>query len=147
MLDILRIDPLKEAQGLFRDFDRLMKEFLVADFDPAGHSGWLPNVRIESGDDGHEVSVDLPGVDPKDVDISVQDRQLVIKGARRFGKDGEKAAFSRSFSRTFSLPESADPEGIQASAENGVLVVRIPKKPEARPRQIEIETGEQKQLT
>jgi len=147
MLDILRIDPFKEAHGLFRDFDRLMKEFLVADFDPAGHSGWLPDIRVENTDDGHEVSVDLPGVDPKDVEISVRDRRLVIKGARRFGKGGEKAAFSRSFSRTFSLPESADPEGIQASAENGVLVVRIPKKPEAKPRQIEVKIGEQKQLT
>lgn len=141
------LNPLKETDRLFRDFDRLMSDFLVCNFEPGVHSGWLPSVRIEDSEDGHTLNVDLPGVSPEDVEISLKGRQLTLKGSRVFGKEGEKGCFSRAFTRSFSLPVTADLEGIQANAENGVLTIKIPRKEEAKPRQIAISVSEPKKLS
>lgn len=148
MLELMRINPLKEAELLFRDFDRLLSDFLVCNFEPEKHAGWLPDVDIDSTDDGHTITVDLPGVDPEAVRISLEGRQMTLSGARTFGQgSGEgEGSFSRSFVRSFSLPVTADTENISATSEHGVLRISVPKKPEAKPKQIEIAVQEPKKL-
>jgi len=148
MLELMTINPFKEAESLFKDFDRLMSDFLVCNFEPEKHAGWLPDVNISNNDDGHVIVVDLPGVSPGDVQISLEGRQMTLRGVRTFDKgSGEgRGSFSRSFVRSFSLPVTADTESISATSEHGVLRITVPKKPEAKPKQIEITVQETKKL-
>jgi len=148
MLELLTINPFREAEALFKDFDRLMSDFLVCNFEPGEHAGWLPDVDISSDEGGHTIVVDLPGVDPSGVQIALEGRQMTLRGARTFGKEsGEgKGLFSRAFVRSFSLPVTADTENISATSEHGVLRISVPKKPEAKPKQIEISVQKTKKL-
>jgi HSP20 family protein len=98
-------------------------------------------------EDHFVLKADLPGVSEADVSIEVQDGTLTISGERRSEERGEGAGwyrFERSFggfSRSLTLPEGVNAEGIEASFQGGVLEVRIPKPEERKPRRVEIKAG------
>ena len=87
---------------------------------------------------------DIPGVDPKDIDVQMDKGLLTIKGERTLEARSDNERFSRTervhglFHRRFALPDSADPDRITASGRNGVLQIVIPKKPETTPRKIQV---------
>jgi len=93
---------------------------------------------VRENDNGFEVEVDLPGVEPADIDIQVLDGKLYIKAERKWAKSGVKAAFSRSFHETFVLPTSVDSSGITATYTQGVLKVAIPKRTDSSARKVEV---------
>lgn len=107
-------------------------------------SQWVPRVDIKEEDKRFVIFADLPGVDPKDIEIHMDKGILSIKGERTLEKTEENPRFSRVerhhgvFYRRFALPDSADPEGINASGKHGVLEIVIPKRPETTPRRIEV---------
>lgn len=115
-------------------------------FDPSSlaTSAWAPRVDIHETEDAFLIHADLPGLDPKDIDIHMEDGVLTIKGERQVEQRQQTARGVRverqhgQFHRRFGLPDSADAEGIQATCKNGVLEVSIPKKPETKPRRIEV---------
>jgi len=136
----------------FRDMARLQEDLLGRVFDDrlfrTGESmGWSPSVDIY--EDGEELVVraELAGVDPKDVDIRFENGVLTLKGERKMEKEEKKENYHRvelaygTFTRSFSLPSTVDPERIKAEARNGVLSVHLPKKPEAKPKAIQVKVA------
>jgi HSP20 family protein len=107
-------------------------------------STWAPSVDIHETPDALVLEADLPGVDGKDLDVRVENNMLTIRGKRKFESKEEKDDYLRlerafgSFSRSFSLPHTVDMENIQAEYKNGVLTVRLPKREEAKPKQVKV---------
>lgn len=108
-------------------------------------SQWAPRVDIREDDAGFMILADIPGVDPKDIEIHMEKGILTIKGERRVENRQEGQRYSRVerahgvFHRRFALPDSANAEGITATGRNGVLEIAIPKKPETTPRRIQVQ--------
>ncbi len=105
---------------------------------------WTPKVDVKESKDAYEVMADLPGLDKKDIKISLQDNVLTLQGERReeAKKEDENCYFVErshgSFSRAFRLPEKIDEKSIRAEYKDGVLRITLQKSEEAKPRQIEI---------
>jgi HSP20 family protein len=108
-------------------------------------SQWAPRVDIREDDAGFVILADIPGVDPKDIEIHMEKGILTIKGERRVENRQEGQRYSRVerahgvFHRRFALPDSANAEDITATGRNGVLEIAIPKKPETTPRRIQVQ--------
>ena len=94
--------------------------------------------------DSYVVEADVPGVDPKEIEITTENGALVIKGARNVIEGESADGFKRtervrgSFLRRFNLPEGVDESAIEATSENGVLRVKIPKQEKTEPRRIPV---------
>lgn len=107
-------------------------------------SQWMPLVDIKEEADRFILRADIPGVDPKDIDVQMDKGLLTIKGERTLEAKTETERFSRTervhgvFHRRFALPDSADADRITASGHHGVLEIVIPKKPETTPRKIQV---------
>lgn len=137
-------DPIKQV------FDRLFEGTVFqnesADESSVVTSQWVPRVDIKEETGRFVLYADLPGVDPQDIEVQMEKGVLTIKGERRSEERMETESFSRierrhgSFHRRFALPDSADPDGITASGQNGVLQIVIPKRPETTPRRIQVGT-------
>ena len=139
---LTRFDPWRELSRAQDEMNRLMDDRLAF---RAGESlGWTPAVDIYEDEEGLALKFDLAGVEPKDVDIRFENGVLTIKGERKLEKEDRKGNYHRielsygSFNRSFSLPATLDPEKIKAEAKNGVLQVHLPKKPEAKPKSVQI---------
>ena len=110
-------------------------------------SQWVPRVDIREDDQRFVILADIPGVDPAQIDVSMDKGILTIKGERQApnGDNGKYTRVERAhgvFHRRFTLPDSADAEGITATGRFGVLEIVIPKKPLATPRRITINAAE-----
>ena len=109
-------------------------------------SQWIPRVDIKEESDRFVLYADIPGVDPDQIEVQMDKGMLTIKGERSIESTIENERFSRierrhgAFHRRFALPDSADPEGISAQGDNGVLEITIPKRPETTPRRIQVGT-------
>jgi HSP20 family protein len=107
-------------------------------------SQWMPRVDIKEEEKRFVIFADIPGVEPKDIEVSMDNGILSIRGERKADTTGEGGKLTRieraygQFYRRFALPDSADPEGITASGKNGVLEISIPKRPETTPRKIQV---------
>ena len=115
-----------------------------ADMSDVTTSQWAPRVDIREEDQRFVISADIPGVDPKEIEIHMDKGILTIRGERTVEKNEESPRFTRNerqhgiFYRRFSLPDSANPDGIEATGKNGVLEILIPKRPETTPRRISV---------
>jgi HSP20 family protein len=123
---------------------RLLDEFLGSELPRAGR-GFAPAVDVAESTDEYVVTAELAGAKPEDVTVELHEGVLTIRGEKRCERD-ERKEHSRyvertfgSFSRSFSLPQNADGEKVQASFADGVLTLRIPKREEAKPRTIAIQ--------
>lgn len=105
---------------------------------------WAPAVDIYETQNELVVKADLPDVNEKDIDVRVENNLLTIRGERKFEKSVSEENFLRvertygSFSRSFSLPNTVNAESIGAEYKNGVLTVTLPKREEAKPRQVKV---------
>ena len=136
--------------GLRREIDRLFDDAFV----PGGGNGgtraaFAPAVDLREDEHEFVVHVDLPGIRPEDVDVSVDNGLLTVRGERRHerkeGEEGRWHVVERSqgtFSRTFQLPSGIEEERISADFEHGVLTLRIPKPALPQPRKIQIGRGQ-----
>ena len=108
-------------------------------------SDWSPAVDIKETDTEFKILADIPGVDPKDIEVHMEDGVLTIKGERESKKQEEKEGYKRiersygSFYRRFSMPDTANAEKISAKSVNGVLEVTIPKQEKTQPRKISVQ--------
>jgi len=134
------VNDLPGLRVLNRVFD---DAFTSWPFDTAPTS-WIPACDITEGPEGLRLSLDIPGVDPQNVKISLENRVLTIRGEKQRKAD-EKTdqghRFERNFGafeRTFTLPETLETDKVQASSENGVLTLVIPKAEKAKPREIPV---------
>ena len=145
---ITRYNPWQVHGNNFQDeirnvFDRFFNAD-EADQSNVVTSQWTPRVDIKEEDNRFVIFADIPGVDPKDIEITMEKGILSIKGERKAESAEQGGKLTRSershglFYRRFALPDSANAEGIQASGKNGVLEVSIPKRPEVAPRRINV---------
>ncbi len=110
----------------------------------ASVTGWTPAVDIHEEKDKYVVKADIPGVEPKDIEITLENNVLTIKGERQSESSSEENGvkrterFSGSFSRQFSLPNSIDADAIKANGKNGVLSIEIPKAAQAQTKRIAV---------
>ena len=139
-----------EASALERRIGRLFNDAFGADEWPAGGqaaAGWVPPVDIVDEPGAIRLLVEVPGVHPDQVKISVENKVLTIHGTKQQVAAEHTERVHRyernygAFQRTFTLPTTVDPEGITAAYEHGVLTVTLPKAEKARPRQIEVKVA------
>jgi HSP20 family protein len=129
--------------GLHREIDRLFSEFAQG-LGPNGSQSIIPNVDISETNEAIEVSAEMPGLERKDVEISVDDDTLTIRGEKKVEegqKDKNVQHSERSygvFLRVLQLPPGIDPSSIQATMSKGVLKVTIPKPAKSEPKKIEV---------
>ncbi|HHM05164.1 MAG TPA: Hsp20/alpha crystallin family protein [Gammaproteobacteria bacterium] len=105
-------------------------------------SDWVPLVDIREKDEAFVISADIPGVDPSQVEITMENGVLAIRGNREESGNGFKRRERPmgSFYRRFVLPDTADAEGVTAQGKNGVLEINIPKRRQAQARRIKVES-------
>jgi len=128
--------------GLHREIDRLFSEFAQG-LGPSG-AKIIPNIEISETDKTIEVSAEMPGLERKEVEISIEDDTLTIRGEKKVEegqKDKNVQLSERSygvFYRVLQLPPGVDPSSIQATMSNGILKVTIPKPAKSQPKKIEV---------
>ncbi|MBI4548049.1 MAG: Hsp20/alpha crystallin family protein [Ignavibacteriae bacterium] len=127
-----------------REIDRMFDRFRGGMIDDGSASTWLPTVDIAEQENDYVVKVDLPGVNKSDVKITVQNDVLTIRGEKKQEKEKKGENYHRversygSFQRSFTLPSSVMSDKIEASYDNGVLTITLPKVEEAKPKEIEV---------
>jgi HSP20 family protein len=145
-------NPLNDFRTLqSRFFEPFFGRFNFLD-DSMTSGTWAPPVDVAEENGKIMVKVEVPGMEEKDLKINFEDGLLTVSGERQFERKDDRN-YHRiersygSFVRQFSLPRSVDANAITASYRNGVLEIEIPKKEEAKPRQIEINVGAQKSIS
>jgi len=132
--------------GLHREIDRLFNE-LIASSD--GTKSLTPNIEITETDEAVEVTVEMPGLERKDVEISIEDDTLTIRGEKKVEENQKDKNVQHSertygvFMRVLQLPPDIDPSSVQATMSNGVLKVTIPKPAKSLPKKIEVKDASQ----
>ncbi|QER41970.1 Hsp20/alpha crystallin family protein [Thermodesulfobacterium sp. TA1] len=143
MADIILWRPLQELK---KEMDRIWQDFFGKEVIPERWEGisWVPAVDISETEDNVIVKVDVPGVNPEDMEISIVDNVLLIKGEKKKEEEEKKENFYRverfygSFMRSIPIPCEVDVEKIEATYKDGVLKIVLPKKPEEKKKVIKI---------
>ncbi len=146
-MTIVRWEPFRDLVATQDRFNRLFQDTFSRVFGEGGEiaqTGWLPPVDVYETDQNVVMKAELPGVDPKDVEIRAEDGTLYLKGERKFEKEVKNENYHRiersygSFARSFALPASVDSEKAVAEYKDGLLTLTLPKKEEAKPKTIKI---------
>ncbi len=144
---ITRYSPFNVSTQVPNDFRELIEKFFNGEPQDQSNvvtSQWAPHVDIKEEPNRFVIQADIPGVDPKDIEVHMEKGILSIKGERKHEAKQESEKYTRVershgvFYRRFALPDSADAEGISAHGKHGVLEIVIPKRPETTPRRITI---------
>lgn len=144
MANLARWDPFRDLMSIQSELNRLFGRAYVGEEVGGPAASWLPAMDVHETKDAFVMSLDLPGVDPEAVEVSVEDSTLTVKGERRFEAETSEEDYIRverrfgSFARTLSLPSGADPERIEASFDRGVLTISVQKAEETKPRKIAV---------
>ncbi len=146
-MNLTRFEPWSIVDLLHRDLDRIAQSRYGDNDTENPVANWVPAVDIVEQNDRFILRADVPGVDPKDIDVSMDAGVLTVSGERKSENVTEGEGFRRverasgRFFRRFNLPDSADAEGITAESSNGILEVSIPKLPEVQARRITVKAG------
>jgi HSP20 family protein len=144
MRTLTRWEPFRGATSLQDQVNRLFNDVFERSGQESSLTTWAPAVDIYETEHELVVKADLPEVDPKDLDIRVENNILTIRGERKFEKKVNEDNYLRveraygSFARSFTLANTVNSEAIKAEYQNGVLTLTIPKKEEAKPKQIKV---------
>ena len=142
-MTLTRYEPWSLLDQMRREMERAM-DTPTAEGSSVATSDWVPAVDIKEEKDAFLIVADIPGVDPKDIEVHMENGVLSIKGEKESEKKEEREGYKRversygSFYRRFSLPDTADAEKITASSNHGVLEVRIAKHEKVQPRKITV---------
>jgi HSP20 family protein len=142
---ITRWDPLRDLVSIRDELNRLFgRTFGAAEPTRSSASGsWVPALDVYETPDKLVATLDLPGIDPNEVEVAVEDSTLLVSGSREFAQETDEQSFHRierrygTFSRAIRLPETADAERVEARVDKGILTIEVPKREEAKPRRIE----------
>jgi HSP20 family protein len=143
---ITRWDPFREVVSMQNRLNSIFGG-MSADDSPLTTASFVPAVDIYEDDKAVVLKLEVPGIEEKDLDVSVENQTLTVKGERKFEKEEKEENFHRierrygSFFRAFTLPTTVDTEHVQASYNAGVLKLELKKKPEAQPKQIKVNVG------
>jgi HSP20 family protein len=126
---------------------RLFNDFFGRAFQEQNLTTWAPAVDIYEGEHELVVKADLPDIKPEELDIRVENNILTIRGERKFEKEVDEKNYLRveraygSFARSFSLANTVNSDAIKADYKDGVLTLSVPKREEAKPKQIKVNVG------
>ena len=144
-MSLVRYQPWNTMEQLRNEMGRMLERYPSAEEGSSiATSDWTPAVDIKETEKEFLIHADIPGVDPNDIDVHMEDGLLTIKGTRESEKKEEREGYKRierqhgSFYRRFSLPDTANADKISAKCKNGVLDIVIPKQEKAQPRKIEV---------
>lgn len=147
-MNMVRYEPWGVLRRFHDDINRVFDDGGLAGYEGDGTristSQWAPSVDIKEEQDRFVLLADLPGVEPKDIEITMDNGVLSVKGERTAEERDERNGYRRvervhgSFHRRFSLPDTVDAERITANGKNGVLEITIPKQEKVQPRRIEV---------
>jgi HSP20 family protein len=149
MRTITRWEPFRGVNTLQDQFNRLFNDVFDRKGEESSLTAWAPAVDIYETEHELVVKADLPEVDPKDLDIRVENNILTIRGERKFEKKVNEDNYLRveraygSFARSFTLANTVNSDAIKADYQNGVLTLTIPKREEAKPKQIKVNVNTQ----
>ena len=145
-MNLVQYDPWRRLQEFQREMGTLFDRRLDEDTGIMATSDWAPAVDIKEEDNRFLILADVPGVEPDDIEVKMENGMLSIKGERHKEYEEEREGYKRvermygSFHRRFSLPDTADAEGISAKSHNGTLEISIPKTEKAtKTRRITVE--------
>ena len=139
-MSLTHFDPLASIRVFEDAFTRMVNE-------PRATRPWSPAVDIYETENELVLKADVPDVDPKDIDVRVENQTLTISGERKFEQENSSKGYHRiersygSFVRSFAVPNTFDTDKIGAGFKNGVLTVTLPKKETAKPRQVKVEVN------
>ena len=143
---IVRWSPFRDIIGLQDEMNRAFDSFVKGNDTPALTEGtWAPSVDIYESKDAITIDAELPGLNQKDISVTVVDNVLTIKGEKKQEKEVKEENYHRVersyglFSRSFTLPVGVKADNIKASYKDGVLKITLPKAEEAKPKQIDID--------
>ena len=146
-MTLQRWEPFREMRQMENAMNRLWRGFGGWQNGGEGNEQWsIPLDVVQKGDDV-EVKASLPGIDPKNIDVAVEDNVLTIKAESATETESEEAGYVMreraygGFFRALRLPESIDPEKIKSTYENGVLRITMPKAEEKKRKQIKVNTS------
>jgi HSP20 family protein len=147
---IVRWEPFRDLVSIQDRMNRIFDEAFRGSGRAAGEEDWAlggtwaPAVDIYEHEGNLVLKAELPGIDPKDVDVRVENNVLTLYGERKFESEVKREQYHRveraygTFSRSFTLPNVVDTEKIKAEFKDGLLRVTLPKREEAKPKQISI---------
>ena len=143
---IIRWDPFRDMVTLREKMNRLFEDVFTGrgEDKELAASTWAPAVDIYETENELIMTAEVPGIEEKDIEIKIEDNTLSLRGERKFEKETKEENYHRiersygSFYRAFTLPNSIDPDRIQAEHENGVLKISMPKRQELKPRKVKI---------
>jgi HSP20 family protein len=144
-MGLMRYEPWGLLDQMRREMERSFDK-RAEEGSSVATSDWVPAVDIKEEDDAFLIVADIPGVDPKDIEVHMDSGVLTIKGEKESEQKDEREGYKRversygSFYRRFSLPDTADPEKISAKSNHGVLEVRIGKQERVQPRKIAVDS-------
>lgn len=147
-MTITRFDPFRELTTLQDRMNRLFGDVYLRDEDIAQRGNWVPPVDIfETAGRDLVIKVELPDVNREDVEVTVENNTLTLRGEKKLPADVKEEQFRRverrygNFTRSFTLPNTVDAGKVSAEFKNGVLTVKLPFKDEAKPRTINVEVA------
>ena len=141
-MNVIRYEPFSLVDQVFNG---LLSERGLGAGTPV--AAWTPRVDVKEEENRFVIHADVPGVDPKDIEITLEDGVLTLKGERKGESRSEQDGWTRvervagSFSRRFTLPETVDAEGVAAKGEHGVLEIVIPKQAKLQPKRITVKAA------
>lgn len=147
MSTLIRWEPARELGPLRQHMDRLLSEAMGRGWgaqEGLSAAAWIPAVDVYETPESIVIKADLPDVNKDEIDISVHNHALTIRGERKREQETEEKSFYRServygtFSRSFTLPPAVETEKIEAAFHNGVLRLTLPKREESKPKQIQV---------
>src|SRR5580693_7810562 len=151
---ITRFDPFREFATIQDRMNRLFRD----SYGPEGReealttTSFAPPVDVYEDEHNVTLKIEVPGIDEKDIDVRVENNTLTVHGERKFENEEKEENYRRverqygSFTRTFTLPQTVDTENVSATYDKGVLKITLPKKAEAKPKQIKVNVGSEKTL-
>jgi HSP20 family protein len=146
MAAMVRWDPFRDLMSIQSELNRLFGRTYAGDTQgaPSAAGSWVPALDVYETKEQFVVTMDLPGIEPESVDVTVEDSTLTVAGSRELSTEMQEENYLRverrygQFSRSLSLPPSADPTTIDARFDKGVLTITVPKAEEAKPKKITI---------
>jgi HSP20 family protein len=145
MAAMARWDPFRDLMSIQNELNRLFGRTYGGEAGaPAATGSWVPPLDVYETKEDFIVTMDLPGIEPDSVDVTVEDSTLTVSGSRELSSETREENYLRverrygQFSRSLSLPASADANKIDAHFDKGVLTISVPKAEEAKPKKITI---------
>ena len=143
---LVRWDPFRDLVSIQDELNRLFGRTFagVEPFRPSASGTWMPSMDVYETEDKIVATLELPGIDPDAVDVSVEDSTLTVTGSRELSNEVKEESYHRlerrygSFTRAITLPQTADTSKVEARFDKGVLTIEVPKVEKAKPKRIQV---------